>query len=437
MDCPKCKKQFDSKYNLGRHLNRKTPCETIVESNDRSEFKCHFCKRIMSSKRNLKRHYNTCVAYQNTDFNIENNDNINGNNNIENNGDDIVNGDKNSTGNTTIDGNKNNVIVGDHNTINNYNGPITFNCFNMGELVDKVMDLDGKNSTHANNVRAQLRALIEQNDPKGLIEKLVSVIHDNNEYPNGKNIFVGSPDGKYGGMIITFQNDKWVETGADQIGITTWKELTKMFSNIPDIDMDDIETAKCINTLETDKFRRNLGAIVIFKAQHFGLSKKNPTEKVVKGSELKKPVSVESDDEKSETDADDEKSDNSDNVQKRSKKTKQLKQPNSPKNKQPEPAYQEIIESSRQRDISEDDEDDDEIAIKGNANTMSARDTVEEHVNTIDDKREFEDFNSNENSEEDKPNHSGMPVFTNTELYFLKAVGRKIPGENKKNKKNK
>jgi hypothetical protein len=424
MECEKCKKTFPSLTKLERHLRRKTPCEPIIASNNNYTFKCRSCNRIMSNDSNLKRHYRNCSAYNNPHI-VENV--------IENNGDNNVNGDK--TVNANIDGDKNNLIVGDHNTINNYNGPITFNCFNMGELVDKVMDLDGKNSTQAYNIRYQLRALIEQNDPKGLIEKLVSVIHDNNEYPNGKNIYVGSPDGKYGGMIITFQDDKWVETGADQIAIATWKELTKMFSNIPDIDMDDVETVKCINTLETDKFRRNLGAIVIFKAQNFGLSKKNPTEKVVKGSELKKPVNVESDDEKSETDADDEKSDNSDNIPKQSKKTKQIKPSNSPKNKQPEPAYQEIIESSRQREISEDDDEDSEIAIKGNVNTMSARDTVEEHVNTIDDKREFEDFNSNENSEEEKPNHSGMPVFTNTELYFLKAVGRKVPDENKKIKK--
>ncbi len=48
--CSKCKKVFHSKYNLERHINRKTPCDYSVE------LKCDKCGKEFSTKFNYGRH---------------------------------------------------------------------------------------------------------------------------------------------------------------------------------------------------------------------------------------------------------------------------------------------------------------------------------------------------------------------------------------------
>lgn len=444
--CTKCNREFSNISALRKHESRKTPCEPVLDNEKNSEFKCKYCNRSFKTAYNVRRHYQSCAAYQDKDLIIEH---IMKKKAQKNNAH-IKYVRKTHVGNnvSSFSGDQNHVTVGSHNTIhnttNNYYGPVTFNYNNMTDLITKIIDVKGKNPSAAVSIRLQLLDIIKNNDTVELVNTVMNLAHNNNDYPEGKNIYMGSPNGKYREVLITFQGDKWVETGLDQVGITIRGEICEIIKIIYELEVNDSAATKCIDSIsDVKEFSTNMSRVMIKKIKTFDLSINNPIGDVVRSRDLKKQVKVidsedesgTADDEKYETDADDEKSDNSDNVPKRSKKTKQVKPSHSPKNKQPVHAYQEILDNFNPKDISEDDEDDDEIAIKGNANTMSARDTVEEHVNTIDDKREFEDFNSNENSEEEKPNHSGMPVFTNTELYFLKAVGRKVPDENKKIKK--
>ena len=61
--CEKCGNTFSSKYNLERHVNRKTPCEPIIEKKRELDFSCVYCNREFSRKQNLRRHMNSCSVY--------------------------------------------------------------------------------------------------------------------------------------------------------------------------------------------------------------------------------------------------------------------------------------------------------------------------------------------------------------------------------------
>ena len=52
--CEKCQKKFNLKSDLGRHINKKIPCELKSESNN--NFKCLYCQKTLASKSSLKRH---------------------------------------------------------------------------------------------------------------------------------------------------------------------------------------------------------------------------------------------------------------------------------------------------------------------------------------------------------------------------------------------
>jgi hypothetical protein len=65
--CGKCNREFTKKWNYQRHLDRKTPCEPIVEVNDlNNSCTCAYCGRKYKSKANMQSHVmNYCKAFKN------------------------------------------------------------------------------------------------------------------------------------------------------------------------------------------------------------------------------------------------------------------------------------------------------------------------------------------------------------------------------------
>ena len=56
--CNKCNKQFKKKWLLNYHLNKKTPCNKIIESN-----KCVHCNKELSKKTKMSIHLKNCKVY--------------------------------------------------------------------------------------------------------------------------------------------------------------------------------------------------------------------------------------------------------------------------------------------------------------------------------------------------------------------------------------
>lgn len=252
MKCKKCGVTFDTKYNFNRHLNRKTPCEPVINTTFKSGSQCQYCYRIMSSTHSLKRHYRTCRAY--IEHIVNNNEDD----------DTILNIDKNL---------------------------LTFNCKNIQVLVEKIIDLNGKNSTYALHIRMTLMSLIESGNCINFLKQLLTYIHDNDEYPEGKNIFISSS----GRRLITFYNDRWVQTSIDQIVIMAANEALTIIPMLENLNFEHRNVIKCIRLLTNVKIKFQGYVDLLKHIGDFGLSKNNPDVEVVSGMELKKPINVESD----------------------------------------------------------------------------------------------------------------------------------------------
>lgn len=61
--CEDCKKDFNTKWQLQRHLNKKVSCTSLsskTKTNSNQCFKCKFCLKTFTRKFNLEQHYKSC-----------------------------------------------------------------------------------------------------------------------------------------------------------------------------------------------------------------------------------------------------------------------------------------------------------------------------------------------------------------------------------------
>ena len=59
--CSQCKKEFEDKAHLLRHINKKKPCLKLkLEKEEKNKIHCEFCLKVFTTKGNLTQHYKTC-----------------------------------------------------------------------------------------------------------------------------------------------------------------------------------------------------------------------------------------------------------------------------------------------------------------------------------------------------------------------------------------
>ena len=64
--CEKCGHEFTTRWNLKKHIERKTPCEPIVEIDSDDPLTCRYCGRKYGYEANLNRHIiNSCKVFKN------------------------------------------------------------------------------------------------------------------------------------------------------------------------------------------------------------------------------------------------------------------------------------------------------------------------------------------------------------------------------------
>jgi len=70
--CKKCGLGFDSKWRLKRHMERKTPCEPIIDVATHDSLTCRYCGRNYKHKSGLERHIlNSCKVYKDRSILVE------------------------------------------------------------------------------------------------------------------------------------------------------------------------------------------------------------------------------------------------------------------------------------------------------------------------------------------------------------------------------
>jgi len=71
--CNLCNKEFNRKYNLNKHMERKNPCvkkeeeeveEEVEVEVEEKKFKCEFCEYSTNKTGNFNRHLKTCKIKQ-------------------------------------------------------------------------------------------------------------------------------------------------------------------------------------------------------------------------------------------------------------------------------------------------------------------------------------------------------------------------------------
>lgn len=236
MECPKCGRTFPSLTKLERHQRRKTPCSAIIDSKLESVFRCKSCNRILASRVGLTRHHRTCVVYQNA--------------------------------------------------INK-----KISNFNYHDMQNFTFDII-KSPTNFIEDKIIIERLMTCETLGPLSCYLMKFIHDNEKFPECRNIFIGS-FGEHKNKIFTYQDGKWVETGLSQIGMVIYGEMFAVMLDRIGISVLNERIDRGIDKWEFDKFNTEMRRALVGPIKQFKLSKNNPTDLPIIGSDtLEKQVNV-------------------------------------------------------------------------------------------------------------------------------------------------
>ena len=205
--CKKCESIFPSRSKLERHLNRKTPCDPMIDPNPEDTHHCIFCGRSYASTVTLNRHYSVCKVK-----NDPNKANIIVDHilkKMEDQDETIEDLKKKLEEGKTISANSSNTNIAksrDGNNrihsddidnsininINNYGGQqlLEFDAAEMAAYVQDIMtSTKGKKKKLADNIKSGLLCYLTQNKPEKMFEFILNAIHNNDQLPEAQNIF--------------------------------------------------------------------------------------------------------------------------------------------------------------------------------------------------------------------------------------------------------
>jgi len=289
--CKRCRKPFPDKWKYERHLARKTPCEAILDkdyakmkANNKHVGVCVYCNRKMSNSYALTRHYATCKAYNDGDLIVAH----------------VMKKQKDQTINhkkivkeltKEIEELKNAIsspslsishTQTNYNSVTNnisINGPIIFGRDEMTEFLKNVLNSE-EHALLVEMLKNRVGSLLRKNKPLEIVNDVLSFTHDNDQLPQGKNMFMATK-GKYKNMIITLQEDGWAATTLSAILAIAKGEVVSVVRHVP-FDPEHDKTMKCVDTFNDSEFiDQDIGTTIEAGVRKFELSKNNPTTKIL------------------------------------------------------------------------------------------------------------------------------------------------------------
>lgn len=265
--CEKCNVSFDRRYVYEKHINRKTPCDRVVEPDPDAEFPCIHCGRSFSRKDVLTRHYTTCKM-RNSKYSLSK---IQKANVLENVGQAAI--DSYNTNNTTTDNSTTNNITNNTHIHIHLPEVSSYDRQSISDLIHFIInnpdlkdDLDRLTSKISNYVK--------KNKPNKIFRVVLKFVHNNVLLPQGKNIFLGK--GKLKDQFISKQPNGWSKTKFIRVLQTSLFTLIKLMKLV-DIDPDDPNSKLCLEALnDNKKFSTLFGEVIEVAVGELDHSKKNP-----------------------------------------------------------------------------------------------------------------------------------------------------------------
>ena len=286
--CPKCSHSFNTNAKLENHLNKKNQC--VSDMSSQNGIFCTFCNNSFSNRSNLKVHYNRCVVRKNPELllkYIEKQDEIL----IQK--DDIIDQQKKLLSQqaetiehmkelkpeTHIEGDNNNIDIDNsiHN-IKNIDKSTNITHNNKITLIEQPFALRSADMLylldfHENNDESEfwvlannIRDSMKRGDLDGMINSLLTYIHNNKKLREGRNLRY-CPDGKYKGELLIYDYDEkgvgyWRPSDVRPVALV----LSREFEHIRLIqDKKIIENADNIHAREnnTEKENSNIGKLQV------------------------------------------------------------------------------------------------------------------------------------------------------------------------------
>ena len=290
--CEKCNHSFDSNTKLKNHLNKKVSC--VIEPDLLNPLKCTFCDKLFSTKYNLQRHDPICIVRNNPEIlvqQIEKQKKFMGE--ILAQKDDIIDQQKKLLSQqaetiehmkelkpeTHIEGDNNNIDIDNsiHN-IKNIDKSTNITHNNKITLIEQPFALRSADMLylldfHENNDESEfwvlannIRDSMKRGDLDGMINSLLTYIHNNKKLREGRNLRY-CPDGKYKGELLIYDYDEkgvgyWRPSDVRPVALV----LSREFEHIRLIqDKKIIENADNIHAREnnTEKENSNIGKLQV------------------------------------------------------------------------------------------------------------------------------------------------------------------------------
>jgi len=268
--CEKCGNTFSSRFNLERHLNRKTPCDPIIEKKKELDFSCIYCNREFSRKQNLRRHLNSCPIYNGGNIKKDliakfvserdkqwkkkykelekrKNERI----------DELERRLVQIMGKSEVNINNTQTTINDssHHNDNSINihfhgvSPLVFNSPNMRKLQNKIMNSTGIKAIQAKNAKNDISRSLKTNQLRSLIRSVMKLMHDNKDFPEGMNIFRATIDGREN-VFVTLQQEGWAITLPDDVADVVQFEIESILYNHVKHDPEHKKTKQCMEQLK-------------------------------------------------------------------------------------------------------------------------------------------------------------------------------------------
>jgi hypothetical protein len=278
--CERCGYTCDAKSKLDRHMNKQIPC--ISEKDNDSSFKCDFCHNGFASYFNLKRHNDSCVVRKNPELLLkyiekqkELYDKIIGQK------DEIIEQLKEAKPNITVDGdhakidasiNSINNIDNSTNITNNNNITLIEQplAFRSADMVYLLQHHEADNESEFWILAKNIRDAMKRGDLDGMINSLLTYIHNNKKLKEGQNIRY-CPDGKHKGELLIYDYDDkgvgyWRPSDVRPITSVLSKEFEfiNQRQDEKNKDNEDSPHTRENNTKKEEKFIGQLG----YKAEH-------------------------------------------------------------------------------------------------------------------------------------------------------------------------